>query len=220
MKKDFDFYEFTGILVPGMVVITGFAILFWTDQAQFKKLADLSVGGLGLGLVIAYAAGHLVQAVGNIIEQVWWKMRGGNPTDWIRSGKHDLIASSQRELLQNRVRQMMGNNLFELNASLGVGQWYSIVRQIYAAVAAADRAKRVDVFNGNYGLCRGIASSLLVILIAFTIMNWGAWKVMLILAVLFCVAIYRMHRFGVHYGRELFVQFLQLSGPSQEGGTK
>ena len=44
-------------------------------------------------------------------------------------------------------------------------QWYSVTRQICAAVSGAGRGSRIDVFNGHYGLCRGMASGLVVLLI-------------------------------------------------------
>jgi hypothetical protein len=217
MKKDFDFYEFAGIIVPGVVVIMGFVItISWGNQGQLKKFAELSAGSLGLGIILAYAAGHLVQSVGNLIENIWWWIEGGRPTDWVRSGKHKIVSAQQHALLQDRVRQIIDDNSFNLDSSVGKNQWHAITRQLYAAVEAANKAKRVDVFNGNYGLCRGIATSLLTILCFLSIIDWGEWKVMLILAALFFIAIYRMRRFGIHYGRELFVQCLQTMAASEK----
>ncbi|MBL8809844.1 MAG: hypothetical protein JNM43_06665, partial [Planctomycetaceae bacterium] len=91
--------------------------------------------------------------------------------------------------------------------------WYGITRQIYAAVSAAGRAGRVDTFNGNYGLNRGLAASLLTIaiLVLFTGRSNWPYSVGLLLGAI--AALYRMHRFARHYARELFVQFLQLPMP-------
>jgi hypothetical protein len=132
------------------------------------------------------------------------------PSDWVRTGKHKLIADSQRNILQDKVRQMLKEDAFNLNSSLRKEQWYSITRQIYAAVAASKCAARVDIFNGNYGLHRGIASGLLALLITVVFIDWTAWRFEVFLVLLFVMAIYRMNRFAVYYGRELFVQFLHL----------
>jgi hypothetical protein len=43
-----------------------------------------------------------------------------------------------------------------------------------------------------------------------TLMDWQAWRIEIILGILAAISIYRMHLFGVHYGRKLFVQFLAL----------
>ena len=97
------------------------------------------------------------------------------------------------------------------------GQWYSITRQVYAAVSAAGRATRVDIFNGNYGLCRGIAAGFLALLVWSVIVNWRLWQVEVGLVILISLAIYRMHRFGVRYARELFVRYLQLPDTTTTG---
>ena len=215
MKK-LEFYEFTGIVVPGTVVLVGGLLLVIPSTFEIKTLQDVSIGGLGIGLILAYTAGHLVQSVGNLLEKVWWWTRGGMPTDWVRTEKHNLIADSQRKLLQGHIRKILTNNTFEINSSLEARHWYSITRQIYAILAANNHEARIDIFNGNYGLCRGIASSLLVLLFAVVFTNWQAWKVELILVILFSMSIYRMNRFAVHYGRELFVQFLQINNTTEK----
>ncbi len=214
MRK-FDFYEFTGIIAPGMLVVVGGVVVLFPNYGEMKKLADLSVGGLGLGVLIAYVAGQLLQALGNGIEKVWWWIKGGMPTDWVRTEKNNLIADAQRKLLRDKVRQMLKDTAFELNAIFPERQWYSITRQIYAKLDADKRA-RVDIFNGNYGLHRGIASGLLVLLLMVIFKDWQAWRIEFALVVLFGLAIYRMHRFAIHYGRELFVQFLETATAEKE----
>jgi hypothetical protein len=214
--RDFDFYEFAGIIAPGMLVVVGGAIILIPDYEKLSKLAELSVGGLGIGLLLAYIAGQLVQTIGNGVEKVWWRLRGGMPSDWVRSGKYMLIADKQHTLLQDCVRQMLKSETFELNSTLDANNWYAITRQVYAAVASANRATRLDVFNGNYGLHRGIASSLLVLLFMVTIVDWQNWKYEGLIVVLIAMAIYRMNRFGMHYGRELFIQFVQLDKSSKK----
>ena len=216
--KEFDFYEVTGVITPGMVMVVGTVILFFPDQHHnLLSIANVSLGSLGLGLILAYVAGQLLQAVGNGLETVWWWLWGGMPTDWIRSGKHDLIATAQLSLMQARLRMMLADSSFDPSAS-DRNHWYSITRQVYAAVSAAGRSTRIDIFNGNYGLCRGIAAGLVVLLVWSAIVNWRAWEVELMLAILISLAIYRMHRFGVRYGRELFIQYLQLPETTSTGG--
>jgi hypothetical protein len=99
--RQLDFYEFTGILLPGAIVMTALVLLFpgWGLPTLVK---DVSVGGLGIFIVLAYAVGHIVQAVGNVVESAWWKCWGGMPTPnlpdcWRRSRflywKNDFASS-------------------------------------------------------------------------------------------------------------------------------
>jgi hypothetical protein len=58
---------------------------------------------------------------------------------------------------------------------------------------------------------RGVVASLLVLLATdFYQSQTHDYKLYAVLAVASCLSLYRMHRFGVHYGRELFVQFLNV----------
>lgn len=215
--RQFDFYEFVGVIVPGAVFLTGVA-LAWPDGSPLERIGDLSIGGLGLGVILAYAAGHLVQAVGNMVEKAWWWAWGGMPSDWPRSGSHTLIAPHQSSQLEERVRTLLHQPDFKLS-STNRRDWYSIVRQVYAAVAGDSRSARVDVFNGNYGLCRGLAASFLALIPSVGLIHWPGWGVVAGLAIAAGIAIYRMHRFGVHYGREVMVQFLSIKIEQSSEGT-
>jgi len=208
--RNLDFYEFVGILLPGVVLLAIAGLVF--PEAKDEAVGqNISAGEFGLATLIAYVLGHLVQGIGNVIETVWWKGWGGMPTDWVRSGKHRLIAEVQRQLLEPALRKLLRNDSFELKQDIDSGQWYSITRQVYGFVSAAGRAQRIDIFNGNYGLCRGVAAALLVSLAIVSVKDWANWRAELLLLGLAALAIYRMHRFGVRYGRELFVQFIQAS---------
>lgn len=206
--KEFDFYEVAGVIAPGTVVVIGGVALFFPGQQQaLLSLSSVSLGSLGLGLVLAYVAGQLLQAVGNAVEAAWWWFWGGMPTDWIRSGKHDLVAKRQRGEIEQAVRFMLNDPSFDLS-SIRKKDWYSVTRQVYAAISSGTRASRVDIFNANYGLCRGIAAAFLVLLLGRALVDWQAWRLEVVLGILTAIAVFRMHLFGVHYGRELFVQFL------------
>jgi len=206
--RQFDFYEFTGILVPGVTALAG-AVVFLSGWGLFGLIKDTSVRGLGVFIVLAYVAGHVVQAVGNAVETVWWKCRGGIPSDWIRSRPSRLLGPQQSSALQGRIRERLGLAEFDM-ATGSAHEWYGITRQIYADVAAAGRAARVDTFNGNYGLNRGIAAgSLVVLVLSLTDATFDPRAVAVIVATA-AMAFYRMDRFARHYARELFVQFLQL----------
>lgn len=206
--KQFDFYEFTGILLPGAIVLTALVLLFpgWGLPTLIK---DISVGGLGVFVVLAYAAGHVVQAVGNLIEAVWWKAWGGLPSDWLRTKPSRLLAAQQILALEKRLRERQGLDGFDISSAAAT-DWYAITRQIYADVASAGRSVRIDTFNGNYGLNRGLAAGLLVVLALLPVPAPADWRVAICILIAEGLALYRMHRFARHYARELFVQFLQL----------
>lgn len=218
--KTFDFYEFTGILVPGSITIVAILLLFPQSRTTFFP-PDLSVGDLGLFVVLAYAAGHITQAVGNGVEWLLWRIMGGMPTDWIRTRTHPLLAEEQIQALPVKLASGLNIHIATIDAThLSARAWYSLTRQIYAAVAAQSRNGRVDTFNGNYGLNRGIASALLIGLILLLFVHgFFYWQFVLLLLISTGIALYRTYRFGVRYARELYIQFLQLPDISNATAT-
>jgi len=77
-------------------------------------------------------------------------------------------------------------------------------------VAGAGKAARVDTFNGNYGLLRGLAAAFVVLIVVASVIGKGIWIVSALL-ILLLLAIQRMHRFAVHYAIEVFTQYLLIS---------
>ena len=211
--KQFDFYEFAGIVMPGAILLVGLTLVI-PKIAVLIPFKEMSLGSLGLFLILAYAAGHLLQGAGNFIECAWW-FRSGMPSDWVRTDTGHLLSAAQRAALQEHLPTKLALSSPFSFASVDVKAWFGITRQVYAAVAGAGRASRVDTFNGNYGLNRGLGASLLVVAVVVVIDDYLNWPYALGLSVAALVALYRMHRFGRHYARELFVQFLQLPLPPE-----
>jgi hypothetical protein len=209
--RQLEFYEFAGVLVPGALLLVGLAFLF-RQIAQPLAGTEFGAGDFGIFVLLAYVAGQLVQAVGNLVEWLWWKPWGGQPTNWPRAGHHRLLSTQQREQLRTRLAALLdlpaSGNPFQLPEA----DWKLTIRQVDAAVRGAGKGARVETLNGNYGLNRGIAASFLVLLvIALASRGPEAWEAGLLLGGAAAVAVYRMHRFGRHYAIELFLQFLSRS---------
>jgi len=202
--KDFSFYDFVGVIAPGALVVFGLAF-FVPVLADFRSLTTVQLGGFGIFVAIAYVAGHLTQAVGNVVEAAYWMPFGGMPTVWVL--KRELLAPAQLNRLDALTKTRWGTALSDISRDA----WLSSTREMYAAVAAAKRESRIDTFNAIYGLLRGIAAGAIVLVAAALITKGcAAWRVEIALAIAGASALYRMHRFAVHYARELFVQFLDL----------
>ena len=213
--RQFDFYEFAGLLVPGTTVLLALAAFFPAIPGGISG-SSLGLGEVAAGSGVAYGLGHVVQAFGNLLEAGWWKLPGGMPSDWVGTGKASFLHARQVEALPGKIAEQLGIGGITLGGGTG---WHGITRQIYAAVSAAGRSGRVDTFNGNYGLCRGLAASFLFVAVLIVLrLGWSGRPYLSLASSAFLLAGWRAHRFGVHYARELFVQFLQLpksrKGPS------
>ncbi len=203
----FDYYEFVGFIIPGAITIFGLSILYPDiHTACFSK--DISIGDLGIVAILAYAMGHIVQGIGNLIEKLWWW--GGMPTNWIPTNKGNLLDDSQiKELEKQLPSKLRLNNHLPLKKIPPKG-WFDITQQVYVYVSTHAKASKIDALNGNYAINRGILSSLLILLILTFLNSMYSSKIVLLFVAGICIALYRMNHFGKQYARKLFVEFLQL----------
>lgn len=214
--RQLDFYEFAGVIAPGTVAIVG-AGLIWPDHLGKIHALDVSLGGFGIAVILAYVVGHLLQSIGNVLESAWWKLFGGWPSDWPLSNKGALLSSEQRKQLQGRIQKELGFPEFTFDQSRTSKEWHPVFRQIYAVVRAAGRDERAHTFNGNYGMFRGVAAAAFVIAIAALLAKgFHAWPLALTFSIAGALAVARMHRFAKHYATETFVQFLSLSSATEK----
>jgi hypothetical protein len=211
MKRDFDYYEFAAIILPGFIVLL-FAAFVLPQTRTLLLNGKLGVGDFGVLVLLSYICGHLVQAISNLWEAPFWKLQHGMPTNWIVLKGQKLLSESQIKLMPQAIRgRLKGfpDNLEEIP----IHKWRGAPSQMCAVVRSEGRAARLDTFNGNYGLLRGIVSAMLTIAIATVLVPvHPIGKILGWEALIAALALYRMQRFAVYYAKELFVQFIQLPG--------
>lgn len=203
-------------MTPGAVFL--FGMMFYVPGLRDVLAKDgVSVGGLGIFVIISYAIGHLLAALGNIIENLYWRLKGGMPSNWIIGPKPRLLSPAQIAKVEALTAARLGLTpppFAELTASA----WFPIFRQIYSDVEKHGKPGRGDTFNGIYGLNRGLCATTLALAVAILIQVPTQWIMSLGLVGASMVYLYRMHRFGVHYAREIYNQFLLL--PPEPGKPK
>jgi hypothetical protein len=208
MSKNFSFYEQTGILIPGATLVFGL-LFFFPEFRQLFFSDGVSIGGLGLFLLISYAAGHLAAALGNIMEACLWQVGGGRPSNWVIKEKNRLLAPEQIDNLETLIKQRLRLDIPPVRG-MDPKQWFPISRQIYADVMSHGKSAKIDSFNGNYGLNRGLAAALLALVLLSLAFSETDWRVTLGLLPIAVIYMYRMYRFSVSYASELYAQFLML----------
>lgn len=215
----FGFYDLTGVAIPGSALLFGLS-LFIPNLHQLFASGDIGMGNLGLFVLVSYVFGQLTQTLGNILEYLWWLPWGGKPTNWILTRRKrkgvlkrimTVISDEQIASLAKCLPAGLGLQVKPDVLSMDKHAWYPVTRQIHSAVHISGRAQRLEKFNAVYGLNRGMCAAMLVLAIITVsferrLWPWSIWCTIGAIAFLF-----RMHRFGITYARELFVQFLQLS---------
>ncbi len=205
-SKGFDAYEIIGIIAPGTVV----ALLVALELPQLRSLLGtngLNIGDFGLFVLLAFVAGHLVQAVGNLIELAVWPF-SGLPTNQIRSASQTYLSESQRATLMARVVEMEGGPV-DLE-TVAKTTWRAITTRAYFRVHNAGRSGRIDLANRTYGLFRGLAAALALALAWCVYAHWDQRGLLLALVTMIVAAVWRMRRAGYHYARALFIEFIEL----------
>jgi len=207
-NKGTALYEYLGIIIPGSCFLFGlFFVLPEIKQVFLREGFSLSV--LVLFLLIAYAAGHLISDVGDLIEKIWWKLQGGMPSEWPIVPGRNFLSDNQRQRLLVLLRARLGVEIDELTGLSGL-EWHPVLTQMHDDLLAAGRAARIDMINADYGLSRGIAAATLTVAGLNLLLNVKDWDTTLGFTLAGGVALFRMHRSAVHYGKEMILQFLQL----------
>jgi hypothetical protein len=202
LAKSFDAYEVIGVITPGTVVA-----IEWPLFRTLVNEKSLSIGAFGLFVLVAFVLGHLIQAVGNVIELIIW-FPSGLPTNWVRSTNQTLLTPEQRSAFEAAVAKMEGTA--QDISKISRGRWLAITTRVYGRLRAARRSDRVDIANRSYGLNRGLSAALLACLAWYLIAHWHDYAALLILAAALCAAVWRMRRAGVNYARALVLAFIDL----------
>jgi hypothetical protein len=208
MMKEITLYDVLGVLAPGTVITLGLVTLY-PELATIITRKEFTIGDFGLIVLVSYVAGNLVAAVGHFIEMPLWKIRGGSPTDRARKNSSGILSKREQDALQDKLRQlkMIGDD--EAIAKLKSNDWWSVARRIYTYVEARGMTRRIDLFNAQYGMNRGIAAGFFVLLLIMLFRSGiSSWRTEGVLAACAGLSLYRMNRFSRYYATELFRQFL------------
>jgi hypothetical protein len=222
--KDFSFYDQMGNLIPGSVLLMGLLVMFPHFKDGFSS-HDISVGALGLFLIVAYVLGHLLSFGTWIVETIMWWPFGGKPSSWI-AGKSDawLFKDKKGWLLKpDVVDEVQG----KLKARLGLDvsikdaeqkDWQRYFGAIYSDAFANQQGDRITVFNAMYNMSGGIAIALIILAVLCGWRGIADWPWGLAAAA--AVFIGRMASFGLHFAKEVYYVFIRLPGGVKAEGAR
>lgn len=182
---------------------------------------ELSLGDLGLVLLSSYVAGNLLSPISHFVQAVWFKSRGGSYTSRIQKKNSGILHQTEIEALNRKARKYSMLKEDEDIHGISASHWEALTRQIRAFLANRGSVDRVEIFNAHYGLNRGLAAALLVIIIAVGLCKWAEGLPAIGgLFVGLCLAIYRMNDFGRYYATELMRHFINFTDGNRTETTE
>lgn len=204
----FDPYEYTGVIVPGSVLVLTLALIF--PNLVPSITSSLSLGDLGLMLILAFIAGHFVQAGGNLWEAIVWKCLGGWPTELVMTSTSNLLNGQQKDRLREKLSTDFGDD-----TASAFGEGRGQMRELFVHVRQKGSVERIEKFNRNYGLMRGTAVAFLVA--SGLVVGFQPDKIVIAAMLVGTSMVFtaRMVRFGRHYAREVFAEYLRTSAASK-----
>jgi hypothetical protein len=198
MKKDFSFYEFVGILVPSVILL--YSIHLIVSIVYTKQYVDFGkVGDTVIFTIICYGVGHIIQSLGNLFESLIWTIYGGMPSLWINKKNRfgqTLFDDILNQKILEKLNQRFGDDLKDYG------------RLTYNLLFQNNKTSRIDIFNGNYSLFRGLAISFL--LISIMCGYYFNWTITLLSLIPFVLALLRMIRFAKYYATETYRTFYNM----------
>src|SRR5258708_8317748 len=142
------------------------------------------------------------------MESCVWLGRG-RPSNWVVREKDFLLSPEQVHSLEQLIRQRLRLDIATIRG-MNPRQWPPISQQIYADVMSYGKPARIDSFDGNYTLNRGLAAALLALALlslAYSETDWRVTMGVLPIALLYG---YRLYPFWLSHARQPYSQFLLL----------
>lgn len=218
--KQLNLYDMLAVVAPGAVLVIGLSHLF-PALGVLLASKELSLGDFGLVLLSSYVAGNLLSPISHVVQAIWFKCRGGSYTSRIPKKDSGILHQTEIEALNRKARKYSMLKEDEDIRGISASHWEALTRQIRAFLANRGSVDRIEIFNAHYGLNRGLAAALLVIIIAVGLCRRveGLPTIGGLLVGLF-LAIYRMNDFGRYYATELMRHFINFTDGNQTETTE
>lgn len=198
MKKDLSNYEFVALIIPSVILL--FSINYILTSQGNESLFDFSkISESIIFLCFSYALGHIIQGIGNYFEKSVWYYYGGMPTKWLfKPNKFQKRLLDDNTCGKIKARINIDYDRIDEEADYGL--------LIYNKLFQKKLTERIDIFNGNYSLLRGLSVTF-IILSMYLFVNCN-YKLGLVCLVCFFISLKRMIRFGEYYAKEIYRTYM------------
>lgn len=237
MSDKFNFYDFVGYIIPGAAVL---ALIYWLYVGLFHQPADLAVDSLGdsiIFLAAAYFVGHVVQAISRAIgsqldlrafgQQYSKQLLSATDTHFTPAFRADLIKAIA-QVFSLPAAPLASAQDQQANAPDARADAFDLC---YALIVQQSADAHTELFNGIYGLLRGMFVALcLAIPVAIAIivrnvlsgdrLQWGLGIAVLVAALLALPpVISRAKSFSEQFAESVYRSFYAWYCAKQSSGS-
>lgn len=180
MQSKFNFYDFVGYLLPGILLIT---FIYWLLKGFLVIDLNLELKTIGDSVILiaaSYFAGHIVQAIGNTIENQQVKTWGGVFSEQFLREDNNFFSKEFKVLFREYAKESFSLELNTEETDIEVQKKHrqEVFYLCYYLIVQENAALHTEIFNGLYGLYRGIlVTNWIGCIVSLTI----AWKQIIIL---------------------------------------
>lgn len=209
MSDKFSYYDVIANIVPGLITLGLMIWLFGFFDITFAFNTS-EILGVGLGLAVAYAIGHVLQALSSFLQPIYFYLWGGRPSDNLLSGRNSMLGGGRDQIVAQLKESFRINNKTD-------DEEYSEIFTRAMSLVSAEKIGRVEAFNASYAFHRAllttawILASVLTVIVITSALNLVSLpesnEPLLIITVLgWCAAIvefFRARQRGYYYAKEV-----------------
>lgn len=218
MSEKFDYYDAVAHLIPGAV---GCLLAFYHCDLFGITIPVPKTGQiaeLGIGVAIAYTAGHLLQSVASFLEPVYYFMWGGQPSVVILEKDTPHLTGGRREQYLREFQEAFGVQGPIPSDRKKKNTFYQGIFQRCMGVCNKNKLGRVERFVTIYGFHRVMLTTfflswlVLMIQVGRSLLGMVALLPEQVNSLLFLVPlltgatvveVFRSRARGYHYAREV-----------------
>jgi hypothetical protein len=218
--------EFASVVMPGAVLLLALSALFapraWIEAGSYN-----SAGGIASAVAIAFALGHLLQGVAQmLVEPLWrWAQRGG-PMAWAArrfagaEGRHRFLTVPQLDQLVLQYPAKLGVAFPTPEEASDPSALDCAVAHAEAYLESAKLADALEDFQTDIKLNRGLLTAFLLVAIAsLPAVRGDLWLILPGAAIAAAATYSRLDQLHRKYIQSLLLLFL-TTVPGGGGGGR
>jgi len=193
---DIKYYDLLSTAIIGVALIAVINYVF---------MGNVDIDGI-VYLVFGYITGYFINAIGSVLEPIYYKTIGGKPSDLLLTlvpGQNWTGYGKVRFYAADNVIKLLKKELNDPNASAQFLFEY--------AMKKVNNCKdtRVQAFNAQYAWSRTILTSVLLSNIVFAFRFYNEWIFWIIGLLLLFLSWNRFKERGYYYAREVLNEYIK-----------